>query len=123
MAGTFSKSCDGLSDGHVVGRTVRPTILMEPATSSDAPLSAGKHLTVRYSLEGTVNSESVRAVSRRLIFFTLTTDDGTAHECLAKGRDRCLTDSEIELLASRLAGAVDRSIRVRITGFPEVSEV
>ena len=96
---------------------------MEPATSSsDAPLSAGKHLAVRYSLEGTVKSETVRAVSRRLIFFTLTTDDGAAHECLAKGRDRSLTDSEIELLASRLAGAVDGSIRVRITGFPEVAE-
>ena len=107
--------------GHVVGVSVQ-AIFTEPATSSDAPLSAGKHLAVRYSLEGTVKSETVRAVSRRLIFFTLTTDDGTAHECLAKGRDRSLTDSEIELLASRLAGAVDGSIRVRITGFPEVAE-
>ena len=85
-----------------------------------ANLSPGKHLDVRLSISGTVAASTVRAVSRRLIFFQLVADDGVIHECLAKGRDRCLMDAEIETLASTLSA--QSSTRVDIAGFPEIAE-
>ena len=83
-------------------------------------LAPGKHLDVRRTLSGSVASSSVRVVSRRLVFFQLLADDGVLHEVLAKGRDRCLKDEEIELLASSLVERATR--RVVVTGFPEVAQ-
>lgn len=90
------------------------------ADNLNGSLTPGKHLEVRLSITGTVKGPSVRAVSRRLVFFQLHVDDGTTHECLAKGRDRCLMDGDIQLLASTLAARP--STCVHIAGFPEVAE-
>jgi len=109
------------------------TLSSPPATHT---LSPGKHPNLRYALCGTVRPQSVRAVSKRLVFFKL---DVPAHrgpsiiaswECIAKFREGCLDEPEIALLVSTLHacasassdGAGVGSAHVELVGFPEVAE-
>ena len=103
-----------------------------PATHT---LSQGKHPQLRYALCGTVRPQSVRVVSKRLVFFKLDVPEHrglniASWECIAKFREGCLDEPEIALLVSTLHacasassdGAGVGSAHVELVGFPEVSD-
>lgn len=95
----------------------------------DASLGPGKHPHCRIALSGVVRAETVRAVSKRLAFFTLQAHGaGTTfdQECLVKFRDGCLTEDEIAMLVAALS-ASDASghhthVQVKLLGFPELAD-
>ena len=104
-----------------------------PATHT---LSQGKHPELRYALCGTVRPQSVRVVSKRLVFFKLDVPEHrglniASWECIAKFREGCLDEPEIALLVSTLHacasassdGAGVGSAHVELVGFPEVSDL
>ena len=104
-----------------------------PATHT---LSQGKHPQLRYALCGTVRPQSVRVVSKRLVFFKLDVPEHrglniASWECIAKFREGCLDEPEIALLVSTLHacasassdGAGVGSAHVELVGFPEVSDL
>ncbi len=81
-------------------------------------LTPGKHPEVRLTVSGAVEPSSVRAVSKRLVFFRVNAADEQI-EALVKHRDGCLDEAEIAQLVQRLSSA---PAAVRFHGFPEVSD-
>jgi hypothetical protein len=78
-------------------------------------LSAGKHPEVRVTVEGVV--DEVRAVSPRLLFFTIAEANGRSVECLAKERDGFLDENAIVLVSAKLT----LGSRCALVGYPEVA--
>ena len=86
-------------------------------------MGAGKHPSHRLSITGAVKSGSVRPVSKRLIFFTIVVAEaGEEQECLAKFRDGCVNEEEIQTLSELLAERATSGEAVRVAGFPEVDD-
>lgn len=101
------------------------------ALSTDAPtippddipigLPLGRQPKIRVLVkEGTVAADSVRVVSKRLIFFSLATPTAV-WECLAKWRDGCLSEGEIAQLAATLASEPS-TLLASMHCFPEYAE-
>ena len=97
----------------------------------DIPLGlpAGRRPGIRVLVpNGTVNADSVRVVSKRLIFFSLavpSTEKSMASttvlwECLAKWRDGCLDEAEIAQLLAVLTA--NPTTRLSLQCFPEMAD-
>lgn len=98
-----------------------------------ASLAPGKHAQVRVLVDGTADPSSVRAVSKRLVFFRVAmlrhqlvggadtdAEPPMTWEALVKYRDGCLDEAEIAQLVQRLSSSA--ATAVSFEGFPEVSD-
>ena len=83
-------------------------------------MEPGKYPDVRVTVAGTVAAETVKALSPRLLFFTVVVSGESMHEALAKERDgHMLAEDIAELLAHLTSSAATATVRV--TAWPEIA--